>query len=208
MKAKRLILVVFAAILVLAPATPFAAPADGATADAAATAPATKAAVAPATAPSVATTPKADVSKATVKAEPVPEKQDWWQVLLAELLKLFALIAVPVLSTVVVSLLKRWKINVEFEQVNKIATAAAGWAEQKALSALKEDKKKTSGGDKMKMALDFANGMAKQYKLPSKATTKLQELIESSLGQEKVKAKANGNGASSSEDESSEDENA
>jgi hypothetical protein len=169
-------------------ATPAPAAAPGATSD---VAPA-PAAAAPAAAPAAATDkPAAEVKPAE------PEKQVWWQVLLAELLKLFLVIFVPVLSTLIVSLLRRWKINVEFEQVNSIAVKATGWAEQKALSALKEGKEKTGGADKMKLALDFGNGLANQYKLSAKATEKLQDLIESALGQEKVKAaaaaEANGN---------------
>jgi len=145
-----------------------------------------------ASAPAATTTaaPAKIDATAAVKAEPTQEKQEWWQVLLAELLKLFLVIAVPVLSTVVTSLLKRWNINVQQDQVQKIATTAAGWAEQKALAALKEGKDRTSGADKMKMALDFANGLADQYKLKAQLTAKLQDLIESALGQEKIKAEA------------------
>lgn len=203
MKPQRLLITLVAAILVAAPLTLSAAP-DAA--PAAKVAPTTKA-PAPAAADPAPTAPKegetaAPAAAATGDEKPgedkpagevkpaEPEKQVWWQVLLAELLKLFLVIFVPVLSTLIVSLLKRWKINVEFEQVNSIATKAAGWAEQKALAALKEGKEKTAGADKMKLALDFANGLANQYKLSAKATEKLQDLIESALGQEKVKAAA------------------
>lgn len=195
MKSNRLFVALFVTLLVAMPATLSAAPDTGATPAVTAPAATTPAAAAPApAAPKAETAPASqpaaaptgdDSATATAQA---PEKQDWWQVLLAELLKLFLVIFVPVLSTLIVSLLKRWKINVEFEQVNSIATKAAGWAEQKALSALKEGKEKTSGAEKMKLALDFANGLANQYKLSAKATEKLQDLIESALGQEVVKA--------------------
>lgn len=204
MKPQRLLIALVAAILVAAPLTLSAAPDGGA--PAAKVAPATKAApatadpapaapkegepAAPAAAATGDTKPAADDKPAAEVKAAEPEKQVWWQVLLAELLKLFLVIFVPVLSTVIVSLLRRWKINVEFDQVNSIATKAAGWAEQKALAALKEGNEKTGGAEKMKMALDFANGLANQYKLSAKATEKLQDLIESALGQEKVKAAA------------------
>jgi len=202
MKTQRLLIAVVAAFLVAAPATINAAPDSGTTpaakvapTPAPAAAPATPAPTDPAaTAPATATGEKPAAGtdeKPAAEVKPAePEKQQWWQVLLAELLKLFLVIFVPVLSTVIVSLLKRWKIGVEFEQVHSIATKAAGWAEQKALTALKDGAEKTSGGEKMKMALDFANGLANQYKLSAKATAKLQDLIESALGQEKVKAAA------------------
>jgi hypothetical protein len=197
MKSNRLIVALFVALLVAMPSALSAAPDSGAAPATKVTAPATpapapaaptaapKEETAPATQPAAAPTTTGDPAAAEA---PAPEKQEWWQVLLAELLKLFLVIFVPVLSTLIVSLLKRWKINVEFEQVNSIAAKAAGWAEQKALSALKEGKEKTSGADKMKLALDFANGLANQYKLSAKATEKLQDLIESALGQEVVKA--------------------
>jgi uncharacterized membrane protein len=117
-------------------------------------------------------------------------QQVWWQVLVGELLKVFVLIAVPVLSTLVAVLLRRWGVKIETEQVEKLASAAAGWAEQKALEALKDGKPKTSGADKMKLAIDFANGAVEQYGLKKKAIGKLQELIEAQLGKEQVKAAA------------------
>lgn len=117
-------------------------------------------------------------------------QQQWWQTMLAELLKVFVLIAVPVLSTLVGVLLRRWGVKVQTEQIEKLASAAAGWAEQKALEALKDGKPKTSGADKMKLAIDFANGAVEQYGLKKKAIGKLQELIEAQLGKEQVKAAA------------------
>jgi hypothetical protein len=115
-------------------------------------------------------------------------QQVWWQVLVSELLKVFVIIAVPVLSTLVAVLLKRWGVKIETEQVEKLAAAAAGWAEQKALEALKEGKPKSSGAEKMKTALDFAEKMVDQYGLKKKAIGKLSELIEAHLGKEQVKA--------------------
>lgn len=196
MKSSRLLVALFAAILVVAPLSLSAAPDTGAAPATKVAAPATPAPApaaapkeaAPASQPAAAATTTGDTLTATTA--PTPEKQEWWQVLLAELLKVFLVIFVPVLSTLIVSLLKRWKINVEYQQVNDIASKAAGWAEQKALAALKEGKEKTGGAEKMKLALDFANGLANQYKLSAKATEKLQDLIESALGQEQIKAAA------------------
>jgi len=199
---KKLLIALIAALFIAAPLTLSAAPDEGSTP--AVTEPTAEAPTTPAPADAPKAEPKeepasapagaaadttSDKPKGEAKAAE-PEKQGWWQVALAELLNLFLVIFVPVLSTLIVTLLRRWKINVEFEQVNSIAVKAAGWAEQKALVALKEGMGKTPGGDKMKLALDFANGLADQYKLSAKATAKLQELIESSLGQEKMKAAA------------------
>lgn len=117
--------------------------------------------------------------------------QDWWQVLLADLLQAFVVIAVPVISTLVAVLLRRWKINLEADQVEKVAAKAAGWAEQKALSALKEGKPKTSAAEKMSLALDFGNEMVDKYKLKSSAVSKLEHLIEAHLGSKKLEKKEN-----------------
>lgn len=117
-------------------------------------------------------------------------QQVWWQTLLSELLKVFVLIAVPVLTALIVILLKRGGMKIDSEQIEKLAGAAAGWAEQKALEALKDGKPKTSGADKMKLAIDFANGAVGQYGLKKKAIGKLQELIESHLGKEQIKVAA------------------
>lgn len=138
----------------------------------------------PAPAPPVA----APAAVAPVAPAATSDKQSWWQVLLTELINLIVVIFVPVLSTLAVTLLRRWKINVEFEQVNNIASKAAGWAEQKARARFRDGKGTTQGAAKMQLALGFANELADKYKLPAKATEKLQDLIESSLGQEKVKA--------------------
>lgn len=113
-------------------------------------------------------------------------QQQWWQALIANLLEVIIAIFVPVLSTLFVVLARRWKINLEFDQVNSIAVKAAGWAEQKAASALKEGKPQTPSAEKLQWALDFAKEMTDKYKLPTKATEKLQDLIEAGLGEKKV----------------------
>lgn len=126
-----------------------------------------------------------------VDKQPASDKQEWWQALLVEALKLFMTILVPILGVLSTTLLRRWKIDIELQQVQKIAKAAAGWAEQKALAALKDGKEKMAGAQKMKIAMDFAVGLVKQYKLPTKAVETLSDMIESHLGREKVKAAAN-----------------
>lgn len=110
------------------------------------------------------------------------DKQQWWGVLLAFLIKAFVAIAVPVLTATIVALANRWKLKLEHDKVQTIAAAAVGFAEQKALNALKDGKDKTPGAEKLKLALDFANGLAEQYKLKQKAADKLSDLIEAALG--------------------------
>jgi len=112
--------------------------------------------------------------------------QQWWETLLAHLLEAFVLIAVPVLSTLVIQLLKRWNIKLQYETVVDIAQKGAGWAEQIALKRLK-DGAQTPSAQKLDDALKFGRGIAEQQKLSKKAIEKLQELIEASLGGEKLK---------------------
>lgn len=110
----------------------------------------------------------------------------WWEVLLAHLLEATVAIAVPVLSTLAVVLLKRWNIKLKYETVYDLALKGAGWAEQQALKRLK-DGVVTPSAQKLDDALRFARDIAEQQKLPKKATDKLQDLIESALGAEKLK---------------------
>ena len=116
-------------------------------------------------------------------------EQAWWQVLLSTLLHVVFVIGVPVLVTVIYSLLKRWNIGIEREQIEKIAEQAANWAEHKAKAALKDGGKKTPGAEKMALALKFAKDLAEQYKLTDKASAKLKELIEASLEKKEVAEK-------------------
>jgi len=123
----------------------------------------------------------------TVKVETVKvETQAWWQVLVAEITKVAVAIFTPVLGMLAFVLMRRWGLKIDLEKANSIASWATGYGEQKALNALKEGKEKTSGADKMKMALDFANGMANQYRLPKRASESLEKLIEANLGGKKV----------------------
>lgn len=118
------------------------------------------------------------------------DQQQWWQVLLSELIKLAMLVVVPVLSTLASVLMHRWGLKVQTEQIEKLAAAAAGWAEQKAAKALKEGAPKARGAQKMKDALVFARENLAKYGLTKKAISKLEHLIEAHLGKEKIKAPA------------------
>lgn len=115
-------------------------------------------------------------------------EQAWWQTLISHLLQIVTTIFVPVLSVLAVVLAKRWGVSIELDTVDKILDKAVGFAEQKALNALKEGKPKSSSAEKLDWALTMARDMAKRYKLSVKATSKLQDLIEAKLGQKKLEA--------------------
>lgn len=110
-------------------------------------------------------------------------KQTWWEHLLLTLIQIVLLIGLPTLVVLISKVLSRFNINVESEQLTKIAQQASNWAEHKAKIALKDSGEKTEGAQKMELALGFAKGMAEQYKLPEKAQAKMKDLIEAAVSE-------------------------
>ena len=91
----------------------------------------------------------------------------------------------PILSLLLMLLMRKFKINVEHETVDKILSKVIGFGEQKAKQALK-DGKPLSGPEVAQLALQQAEYLAVKSKLPKWATEKLSELIESKLGESKL----------------------
>lgn len=114
-------------------------------------------------------------------------QQAWWQVALVEILRVTIAIAAPVLATLVAVLLRRIKLNVELEQLQKIASVAAGWAEQKAHQALAVGSP-TPSAQKLQSALTYGAELARKYKLTTVAVERLEGLIEAKLGNAKLSA--------------------
>lgn len=134
-------------------------------------------------------TPAGDEKPAETKSEPT---QEWWETGLAHLLKLVFLILGLMATALVRVLMKKYGFEEQSGKVNDLLTKAIGFAEQKALKASKlEDGKMTSGAEKMKMAIEFAQGMAKEYKLPEKGSEWWEAKLESWLG---VTGASNGDG--------------
>jgi len=118
----------------------------------------------------------------------VPATQEWWQVLVSALINLFITFAIPIIVIVLYRISERYKIGIEQDQIDKIVTTAAGWAEEKASQALNKNGKKTPGAEKLDMAVTFALQLAKQFKLQEKATKGIDDLITAKLGQKKIEA--------------------
>jgi len=108
------------------------------------------------------------------------ETQSWWQHLLVTIISTVGAIAVPVLSLLLVILLKRWNIKIELDKVQAIAKAAKDFGEQKARSALK-DGKPLAGPEVAKIALEKGREMA-LGKLAGWATAQLENYIEAQCG--------------------------
>lgn len=116
-------------------------------------------------------------------AAEIAAKQTWWEHLLLTLIQIVLLIGLPTLVVLISKVLSRFNINVESEQLTKIAQQASNWAEHKAKIVLKDSGEKTEGAQKMELALGFAKGMAEQYKLPEKAQAKMKDLIEAAVSE-------------------------
>lgn len=110
------------------------------------------------------------------------DKQAWWQHLLFTLITTAGAIAVPVLTTLLVVLLRRWNVKVEYEKAEWIAKQGKNFAEQKARVALKEGQAVDSS-ETSKSALEFSRSLA-AGKLAPWAAGKLSGLIEASLGED------------------------
>ena len=112
--------------------------------------------------------------------------QNWWQVLLVEIIRTTLAIAVPVLSTLAYVLLRRVKLHIELAQLQRIATTAAGWAEQRAHQALVSGGAMTPSAQKLSTAIAYGADLAQRYGMRQKAVSRLEGLIESKLGQQKL----------------------
>lgn len=108
--------------------------------------------------------------------------QEWWQHLLVTVISTIGTVAVPVLSTLLVVLLRRWNIRVEYEKAEWFAKQGKNYAEQMARNALKDGKRvdinKTS-----QLALEYSRDLARG-KLAPWAAKELSGLIEAQLGQD------------------------
>lgn len=134
------------------------------------------------------------VAPVEVKAEEKTEDmQSWWQHLLITLISIFGTIAVPVLSTLAILLLKRWNIKVEYDKAEWVANKAKDYAEQKARVALKDGKPLNAEGIK-KVALEKGRELGEGNLAPWVAKF-LTDLIEAKLGSDnKDKPVTNGEG--------------
>lgn len=155
---------------------------------------ATKApASAPAAAPVASETPKAPKDTAGEKpageaAEtPAKDTQKWWQGLAVTAIEGVVAIALPILSVLLMSLIRKWNLKIEQDKVDWALTKAVGFAEQKAKVALK-DGKPMEGPELAKIAVDYGTKLLEKYKLASKFGGWLADGIEAKLGEKVVEA--------------------
>jgi len=125
---------------------------------------------------------------------PVQGVQQWWQALVYYLVAAILGIAGPVITVLIVTLLKKKGIVVDQQVLGTLISTGVNYAEQLSAKALKENQPPLPGAEKMKQALAVVNTLAEQYKLKKLAEDKLIQLIEAKLG-EKAAAPAPANGA-------------
>lgn len=145
--------------------------------------PAAKVTVEPA-AKAPAEEPKAEEPKEEPKAAAtVSGEVKWWEEGLSHLMKLGFLLLSLLASGLITVLMKKYGFEDQSAKVNELLGKAVGYAEQKAIKAAKlEEGKKTSGAEKMNLAVQFAQKMAGDYKLKEKGSDWWEDKLESWLG--------------------------
>lgn len=129
--------------------------------------------------------PTSQPTAKAVELQATPENQEtqsWWQHIVITIITTTGAIAVPVLSTLMIILLRRWNIKVEYEKAEWVATQAKNYAEQLARNALKEGKQ-VEGSSTARLALDYSRQLARD-KLAPWSAAQLAGLIEAKLGED------------------------
>lgn len=126
----------------------------------------------------------APVATAPEKAAEAPaqDTQKWWQGLLVTAIEAVAAIVTPILSILLIVLLKKWNLKIEQDRVDWALSKAIGFAEQKAKVALK-DGKPMEGPEIAKIAVEHGTKLLEQHKLASKFGDWLADGIEAKLGE-------------------------
>lgn len=114
---------------------------------------------------------------------------DYVKIVLENILPVVFLIATPILVLLVRRLVlyleKKWNFQMSEEQkasMDRVLTGAIGYAEEKALTAVKTDPTKLpDGAKKLDAALEFAMSEIKRMGLDDLAAQKLKELLEAKL---------------------------
>lgn len=115
------------------------------------------------------------------------EQQQVWQVVLQHLLEIIVAIAVPVLVSLIHTLLKKYGVKVQMETLDSVLSKAIGFAEQKAKKALKAGEDQTGNAQKLDWALSKGMELAEANKLDKWVVDKLEDLIEAKLGEQNGK---------------------
>lgn len=148
---------------------------------------------APAAAP-VATVPAepsvaASESKAPEKAaeKPTQDTQKWWQGLLVTVIESFVAVVMPILSILLMILIRKWNLKIEQDKVDWCLDKALGAGEQKLKQMLKDGKPIDAPGVKS-AAVEHGTALLEKYGLAKKFGDWLADGIEARLGEKVVAA--------------------
>lgn len=107
-------------------------------------------------------------------------KQSWWQHVVLTIITTTGAVAVPVLTTLLIVLLRRWNVRLEYDKAEWVARKGADFAEQAARNYLRGGQP-LDGGKTMHIALTQSRKLATGTLAPW-ATAALEGLIEAHLG--------------------------
>jgi len=206
-KTKRLITAVFAAALLTAPAA-FAAPDASTKADAskpaavaaptgggtasgpASAAPASKTVTASPNQPTMAdpSTAQPVAGNANQPTKEVGVVKTGLKYLVEGL---FALV-LTLLSGLVTVLMRKFGLESQSKRVNELLEHAVNFAKQKAIGAMKAEGKLTPNAEKMKTAIEYAQKMARDFKLKDKGSAWWEDRLESWIGKRKSEREKEG----------------
>jgi len=122
------------------------------------------------------------------------QAQEWWMVLLDFLLQLVTPIAIAVLTTLAGIAVRKWGHKLDHEKqeslvrlTDSLITSGVAFAEEQGRKALRVDKVKTEGVDKLVIATDFVAQQLSSSGLPRIVEYELVKLIEAKLQTERAR---------------------
>jgi len=120
------------------------------------------------------------VAKEAPKKIDTQDLQAWWQHLVITVISTTGAVAVPVLTTLLIVLLRRWNIKLEYQKAEWFAIQGKNYAEQMARNVLREGRA-VDTSESAKLALRYSRELA-TGKLAPWASKELAGLIEARLG--------------------------
>jgi hypothetical protein len=154
-------------------------------------APATKVAPKPdAAAPVAAPEEKPTADKPTEKKseETKEDTQKWWQGLLVTIIEAFVAIVAPILSILLMVLIRKWNLKIEQQKVDWVLDKSLGFGEQKLKKLLKDDNPPEDPDSIKQAALEHGTKLLEKYGLARKLGGWMADGIEARLGQKVVEA--------------------
>lgn len=130
---------------------------------------------------------KTEAAKVTAPVE--PEGISWWKLLLRYGLELIFSILGLMATVFVTVLMRKYGFENYSAKLNELLAKGIGLAEQKSISAAKLNGKPLESAEKLTIAVNFIQSMAKEYKLPDKGKDWWEGKVDGWLGVQKMNAK-------------------